>query len=106
MRRSARQAIAWAREGGRAWTDDAKTVAAVAHTLAQVGEAVRRVSNATKARHADVPWSAIAGMRNRIYHDYGALDTRVLAATVARDLPPLAKALDAMLRTGSAAKRA
>lgn len=98
MRRSARQAMTWAREQGRKWTSDLKTVAAVAHMVAQTGEAARRVSNAAKATHADVPWAAIAGMRNRIYHDDGGLDAAVLAETVRRDLPALARRLDEILR--------
>ena len=92
MRQSAAQAIAWAREGGREWIRDKKSVAAVAHMVAQVGELSRRVSTETKAAHPDVPWAAISGMRNRIYHDYGALDVSVLAETVRKDLPGLAAA--------------
>lgn len=83
------------------WTDDAKTVAAVAQMVGQIGEAARRVSVATKAAHADVPWAAMAGMRNRIYHDYGGLDVAVLKETVRRDLPALLRRLDA-IREGRA----
>ena len=97
MLRAARQAMAWTKEGGPSWTEDAKTVAAVAHMVAQVGEAARRVSSGTKSKQIDVRWTQIAGMRNRIYHDYDALDLRVLAATVSRDLPELVRALDVML---------
>lgn len=99
IRRYARQAIAWAGEGGPRWTEDEKTVAAVAHMVGQIGEASRRLSTATKARHAHLPWAAMAGMRNRIYHDYGRLDVAVLAETVRRDLPALVRALDAILVT-------
>jgi uncharacterized protein with HEPN domain len=98
MREHGRQAVAWAREGGARWTADAKTVAAVAHAGGQVGEAARRVCRSKKADHADVAWAAIAGLRNRFYHEYGSLDVAILRETVARDLPTLLKRLDAMLR--------
>jgi len=98
MREHARQAVAWAREAGSSWTDDPKTVAAVAHAVGQVGEAARRISTATRAAYADVAWAAIAGMRNRIYHQYGSLDVAILRETVARDVPALLKRLDTMLR--------
>jgi uncharacterized protein with HEPN domain len=98
MREHGRHAVAWAREEGARWTEDPKTVAAVAHAVGQVGEAARRVSTATRAAHADVAWAAISGMRNRIYHEYGSLDVAILRETVARDLPALLKRLDAMLR--------
>jgi uncharacterized protein with HEPN domain len=97
MREHGRQGIAWAREGRARWTEDPKTVAAVAYAVGQVGEAVRRVSTATRAAHADVAWAAISGMRNRIYHEYGSLDVAILRETVARDLPALLKRLDAIL---------
>ena len=98
MREHAHQAIGWTREAGVRWTEDPKTVAAVAHAVGQVGEAARRVSTATRAAHADIAWAAIAGMRNRIYHQYGSLDVAILRETVGRDLPALLKRIDAMLR--------
>jgi uncharacterized protein with HEPN domain len=98
MREHGRQAVVWAREARSRWTEDPKTVAAVAHAVGQMGEAARRVSTATKASRADIAWAAIAGMRNRIYHEYGSLDVASLRETVARDLPALLKRLDAMLR--------
>jgi len=98
MREHGRQAVAWAREAGSAWTDDPKTVAAVAQAVGQVGEAARRVSTATRAASADIAWAAIAGMRNRIYQQYGSLDVAILRETVARDLSALLKRLDAMQR--------
>ena len=64
--------------------------------VAQVGELSRRLSTETKAAHPDVPWAAISGMRNRIY-DYGALDVSVLAETVRKDLPGLARQLEAIV---------
>lgn len=98
MREHVRQAVAWAHEAGSRWTEDPKTVAAVAHAVGQVGEAARRVSTATRAAHPDVAWAAITGMRNRIYHEYGSLDVAILRETVARDLPALVKRLETMLR--------
>lgn len=98
MRECVRQAMAWAREGGHTWTSDAKTVAAVAHMVAQIGEAARRVSIASRSAHAEVPWSALTAMRNRIYHDYGGLDLAVLRETVRRDLLALRGQLETILK--------
>jgi uncharacterized protein with HEPN domain len=97
MRRCARQARSWAREGGARWTADEKTVAAVAHAVGQIGELVRRVSTATRAAHPGIQWAPIAGMRDRIFHDYGHLDRDVLDETVRRDLPELDRQLAAIL---------
>lgn len=97
MRRYASQARQWAAEGGTDWTKDAKTVAAVAHVVGQVGEAARHVSPATQSEDPAVAWRAIIAMRHRIYHDYGGLKIERLAAIVLGDLPDLVNELDRIL---------
>lgn len=92
------QAMSWAREAGVDWTSDAKTLAAVAHLVGQIGELARRVSTPTKVEHADIPWARIAAMRNRIYHDYLGLDRKIIRDTVADELPRFARRLRQLLR--------
>ena len=72
--------------------------------VAQIGELSRRVSIAVKSEHPDVPWATISGMRNRIYNDYGAFDTSVLAETVRKDLPALAQQLKPILGSNKRAR--
>ena len=43
---------------------------AVMRQLLVIGEAVKRISPETKAMEPDVPWKQIAGMRDRLVHDY------------------------------------
>jgi uncharacterized protein with HEPN domain len=43
-----------------------------------VGEAVRWLPEEFTARHSAVPWSQIAGLRNRIVHDYFGLDSPLI----------------------------
>jgi len=97
MRRSAGRAMEWAAEAGADWTSDEKTVAAVAHAVAQVGERARSISRRTRADHPAIPWAAIIGMRDRIYHDYGRVDPAVLGDTVRRDLRELDRQISAIL---------
>lgn len=42
-----------------------------------------------KNKHKEVPWSAIKGMLNRIVHDYGKVDVKVIYDTVKIDLPKI-----------------
>jgi uncharacterized protein with HEPN domain len=53
---------------------DDKTVDAVVRNLEIVGEAVRSLPEDFAARYPAVPWRQIAGLRNRIVHDYFGLD--------------------------------
>lgn len=41
---------------------------AVIRNLEIIGEAVKNLTPATRARHPDVPWAEIAGMRDRLIH--------------------------------------
>lgn len=104
IRGHADQAMTWAREAGSDWTSDAKTLAAVAHLVGQIGELARRVSAPTKAEHADIPWARIAGMRNRIYHDYLGLDRTILRNTVVDVLPAFVRRLRRLLAKAPEAK--
>lgn len=97
MRDALGRAQRWPVEVGPEWTSDEKTVAAVAHMIAQLGELARRLSESARAARSDVPWRDLMRMRNRVYHDYGGLDLERLRETVTRDLPRLQAAIDAML---------
>lgn len=54
-----------------------------------VGEAAKQVTEATRALHPSVPWSAAARMRDRLVHHYFDIDLDVLWSTVTEDLPAL-----------------
>jgi uncharacterized protein with HEPN domain len=47
------------------------------------------MSEPARAEHPGVPWAAIVGMRNRLVHEYGAIDADEVYRTVAEDLPAL-----------------
>ncbi|MDI7267229.1 MAG: DUF86 domain-containing protein [Myxococcota bacterium] len=63
---------------------DPKTRSAVLHQLLILGEAAKRVSPAFRARHPEIPWKAMAGMRDRLIHGYDTVDLEEVwkAATV------------------------
>lgn len=62
-----------------------------------IGEAVKRLSEATKARRSDIQWRQIAGMRDRLMHGYFGVDLALLWATIERDLPILSAAIAELL---------
>ena len=59
---------------------------AVARNLEIIGEAVRNLPDDFKQAHADVPWPQIAGLRNRIVHDYFGLDWEIIWHVVQNEL--------------------
>jgi len=42
----------------------------------------------------DIPFHKIAGMRNRVVHDYGNVDFEIVWETIQTHLPPLFKELE------------
>jgi len=79
-----------------AFLTDLKTQAAVLHELLVLGEAAKRLSAAFREEHPDVPWRAIAGMRDRLLHGYDDVDLDLVWKTVDEDLPALVTRLEAL----------
>lgn len=55
--------------------------------LIQIQENARNLTDAYKMAHASIPWTDIAGLRNRIVHDYGNVDLEVVYDTLTNDIP-------------------
>jgi uncharacterized protein with HEPN domain len=66
--------------------------------LQVVGEAASRISRELLEAHPEVPWSRIVAMRNIIVHDYLSVDMDIVWRAVERDLPPLKKQLQSVLK--------
>lgn len=62
---------------------------AVLRELQVIGEAARNVTDETKSRLTDIAWAAIAGMRNRIIHEYFRVDVSLVWEAIETDIPAL-----------------
>ena len=71
---------------------------AVLRALEIIGEATKNVSKEMKAKHPEVNWSDIAGMRDRLIHQYFGVNLDLVWATVKKDLPELENQVSEMLR--------
>lgn len=76
---------------------DDKTVFAVVRALEIVGEATKRLPHAVRDRYPDVPWRAMAGIRDKLIHDYVSVNMEVIWRTVMEDLPALLPMLQRVL---------
>ncbi len=57
--------------------------------LIQIQENARKLTDAFRIRHDEVPWTDISGLRNRIVHDYGNVDLEIVYHTLTEDIPAL-----------------
>ncbi|MBX3234592.1 MAG: DUF86 domain-containing protein [Nitrospiraceae bacterium] len=83
--------------GKAAFLEDRKTQDAVVRNLEIIGEATKRVSSTLKQAHADIAWKAIAGMRDKLIHDYFGINIKLVWDAVERDLPVLHEKVKALL---------
>jgi uncharacterized protein with HEPN domain len=71
----------------------------VIRNLEVIGEAVTKLSNDFKLLHSHIPWSAIAGMRNRLIHAYMTVNLELVWDTATTFVPDLLLQIQAIRRT-------
>lgn len=86
--------------GHDAFLQDAKTQSAVLHQFLILGEAVKRLSGEFCAGHPDIPWALIAGMRDKLIHEYNEVDLNEVWRTVQRDVPDLLRYVEPLRPAG------
>jgi uncharacterized protein with HEPN domain len=65
--------------------------------LQVIGQAVKSLSENSKSRQPHIPWKQIAGLRDKVIHDYFGVNLDIVWAVVEKDLPELRRAVDDLL---------
>ena len=76
---------------------DEKCSYAVIRCLEIVGEAAKKIPLAVRKKHNDIPWKHLAGMRDKLIHDYAGVDLEVVLKTVREDIPSIRNRLLALV---------
>jgi uncharacterized protein with HEPN domain len=66
---------------------------AIIRNIEIIGEASKRISVDTKQTYYKIPWKEIAGMRDKLIHDYLGVDVSVVWKTIKEDIPALEKSI-------------
>ncbi|MCL2047259.1 MAG: DUF86 domain-containing protein [Defluviitaleaceae bacterium] len=53
----------------------------VLYAMGQIGENANAVSEASRNKYHRVLWNPIIGIRNRVFHSYGAVDMSIVYET-------------------------
>lgn len=70
---------------------------AFVRSLEIIGEATKKVSDDFRAQHPLVEWRAMAGMRDRLIHDYFGVDYELVWDVVRNRIPELRRQVASML---------
>ncbi len=62
---------------------------AVIRNLLVIGEATKGLSTEIRSDHPEIAWRRMAGMRDKLVHDYMGIDLRAVWRTVEHVLPDL-----------------
>jgi len=68
---------------------DYKTNFAVIRALEIIGEAVKNVPKEFRERYPQIPWKDMAGMRDKLVHEYHGVKLNIVWETIKEEIPPL-----------------
>jgi len=73
---------------------DRKTINAVIRSLEIMGEAAKRIPEEIRNKYPDIPWKRMAGMRDKLIHEYAGVDLETVWDVITEELPPLKPLLE------------
>lgn len=69
----------------------------VIRQLEIIGEAAKRLSKSLRQQYAEIPWQDIAGMRDKLIHDYFGVDVKTVWLTAKEDISKLQQQIKMLL---------
>ena len=84
--------------------NDIKTVYAVTRALEIIGEATKNIPESVRQDYPQVPWRQMAGMRDKLSHEYFGVNLKVLWDTAKHSVPNIKPAVEIVRKDLTTAK--
>jgi len=78
--------LEYTKEGRGAFLKDKKTQDAVIRNLEIIGEATKKLSNPLRLKYPNIKWKKIAGMRDKLIHEYFGVNFELVWDVIDQDL--------------------
>ncbi|MEM7532617.1 MAG: DUF86 domain-containing protein [Chloroflexota bacterium] len=76
---------------------DQKSQDAVIRTLEIAGEATKRLSFELRESYSSIPWKSMAGLRDKLIHDYFGVNLEIVWTVVDNELPAVVNQIQEIL---------
>ncbi len=77
-----------------AFAADDKTNYAVIRCLEIIGEASKNIPDSVRNNYPEIPWRTMAGMRDKVIHNYFGVQLKIVWRVVKEDIPELIKKIN------------
>ena len=98
IRDAVERILKYTSEGKSEFEHDEKTQDAVVRNLEIIGEAAKNVSNEMREKQPDIPWRQLAGMRDKLIHEYFGVNLTIVWQVVEQEIPKLGATVGEILQ--------
>jgi len=74
---------------GEDFLKDMKTQDAVIRNIEIIGEATKKLSDDIRSKYPEIPWKGLAGMRDRLIHQYFGVNLDIVWNVAKEELPEI-----------------